>query len=80
MSESAFVVVRRGAALAFGLMIATEALAGAAQRTAFGTLPDGTLIEAITLTNGHGIRLASLPSEQRCRRWKRRTVAATWPM
>ena len=56
MSESAFVVVRRGAALALGLMIATEALAGAAQRTAFGTLPDGTLIEAITLTNGHGIR------------------------
>ena len=45
-----------GPRCALGLMIATEALAGAAQRTAFGTLPDGTLIEAITLTNGHGIR------------------------
>lgn len=56
MSESAFVVVRRGTALALGLMIAAEALAGTAQRTSFGILPDGTLIEAVTLTNGHGIR------------------------
>jgi aldose 1-epimerase len=43
-------------ALALGLMAAAPASAGTAQRTAFGTLPDGVRIEAVTLTNGHGVR------------------------
>jgi aldose 1-epimerase len=53
---SAFAVARRVVALVLGLLAATQALAGTAQRTAFGTLPDGTRIEAVTLTNGHGVR------------------------
>jgi aldose 1-epimerase len=56
VSEAAFVMARRGAALILGLMSATQAPAGSAQRTAFGTLPDGVPIEAVTLTNGHGIQ------------------------
>ena len=55
MSGSAFAAARRLGALVFGLM-AAQALAGTAQRTDFGTLPDGTRIESVTLTNGHGIR------------------------
>src|SRR5665213_1474636 len=37
-------------------MAAAQAMAGTAQRTTFGTLPDGVRIEAVTLTNGHGVR------------------------
>jgi len=46
----------RRVALVLGLMATTQAIAGGAERTAFGTLPDGVRIEAITLTNGHGVR------------------------
>jgi aldose 1-epimerase len=56
VSGSAFAAARRLGALVFGLMAAAQALAGTAQRTDFGTLPDGTRIESVTLTNGHGIR------------------------
>jgi aldose 1-epimerase len=37
-------------------MAAAQVLAGSAQRTIFGTLRDGVRIEAVTLTNGHGVR------------------------
>lgn len=56
MSESAFVQARRVGALLLGLAGAAQVLAGTAQRSAFGTLPDGVQIEAVTLSNGHGIR------------------------
>ena len=56
MSAAALVMARRGVALLLGLMTAAAALAGTAQRTPFGTLPGGVRIEAVTLTNGHGIR------------------------
>ncbi|HEV2700923.1 MAG TPA: aldose epimerase family protein [Steroidobacteraceae bacterium] len=56
MSHSAFAMARRLVALILALAVATDALAGGAQRSAFGTLPDGVAIEAVTLTNGHGIR------------------------
>lgn len=56
MSGSSFQAARRLGALVFSLMAAVHAIAGTAQRTAFGTLPDGTRIESVTLTNGHGIR------------------------
>jgi aldose 1-epimerase len=49
-------VARRVIALVLGLTAAAVALAGTAQRTSFGTLPDGVRIEAVTLTNGHGVR------------------------
>jgi aldose 1-epimerase len=56
VSKSAFAVTHRVVALAVGLMATAAAMAGSAQRTAFGTLPDGVRIEAVTLTNGHGVR------------------------
>ena len=56
MSDSAFAVARRLIALALGLMAAAQSVAGTAQRNAFGTLPDGVRIEAVTLTNDHGVR------------------------
>jgi aldose 1-epimerase len=56
VSGSALVVARRVIALVLGLMAVAQAPAGTAQRTAFGTLPDGVRIEAVTLTNGHGVR------------------------
>jgi aldose 1-epimerase len=43
-------------ALVLGVTATALALAGTAQRSSFGTLPDGVRIEAVTLTNGHGIR------------------------
>jgi aldose 1-epimerase len=55
VAESAFATARRGAALILGLLAAIQACAGSAQRSAFGALPDGTRIEAVKLTNGHGI-------------------------
>ncbi len=50
--------------LGLGVMLAA-ALPGAAQaadaqRATFGTLPDGRAVEAITLTNGHGMRVTVL--------------------
>jgi aldose 1-epimerase len=56
MSAAVFAVARRTVALVLGLLVATQALASTTQRTAFGTLPDGVRIEAVTLTNGHGVR------------------------
>jgi aldose 1-epimerase len=56
VSGSVFAVARRVLALVLGLLPAQLALAGAAQRSAFGTLPDGIQIEAVTLTNGLGVR------------------------
>lgn len=55
MSESALAMARP-LALLLGLAVASPVLAGSAQRSAFGTLPDGVPIEAVTLANGHGIR------------------------
>jgi aldose 1-epimerase len=37
------------------LGVAASARAGTAQRSAFGTLPDGVPVEAITLANAHGV-------------------------
>ena len=57
MSESAFVSGGAGRPRwLLGLMVAAQ-VAGAAPHSAsaFGTLPDGVAIEAVTLTNGHGI-------------------------
>jgi aldose 1-epimerase len=56
VSGSAFTVARQIAALLFGMLAAAQSIAGSAQRSTFGTLPDGTRIEAVTLTNGHGVR------------------------
>ncbi len=43
--------------LAAGLLLVPAATWGAsAQRTPFGVLPDGTAIEAVTLSNSHGVR------------------------
>jgi aldose 1-epimerase len=56
VSGSAFAVARRLVALGLGLMAAAQTLAAGAQRSAFGTLPDGVRIEAVTLSNGHGVR------------------------
>jgi aldose 1-epimerase len=56
VSGSALVAVRQVGALILGVMAAAQALAGTAQRSPFGTLPDGVRIEAVTLTNGHGVR------------------------
>ena len=56
MSGSAFTVARRIAALLFAALASAAAMAGTAQRSPFGTLPDGVQIEAVTLTNGHGMR------------------------
>jgi aldose 1-epimerase len=56
VSGSAFTVARQTAALLFGAMAAAQTIAGTAQRSSFGTLPDGVRIEAVTLTNGHGVR------------------------
>jgi aldose 1-epimerase len=42
--------------LAVGTLASVQAWAGTAQRSAFGTLPDGTPVEAITLANAHGVR------------------------
>ena len=49
-------MARQTAALLLAAMAAAQAMAGAAQRSTFGTLPDGVRIEAVTLTNGHGVR------------------------
>ena len=43
-------------AIALGTLCATPALAATAQRAAFGTLPDGTAIEAVTLTGSNGVK------------------------
>jgi aldose 1-epimerase len=56
VSGSALVAARQLSALMLAVMAAAQALAGTAQRTTFGTLPDGQRIEAVTLTNGHGVR------------------------
>jgi aldose 1-epimerase len=56
VSGSAFTVVRRSAALLFAALAAMQTMAGTAQRSSFGTLADGVRIEAVTLTNGHGVR------------------------
>jgi aldose 1-epimerase len=56
VSGSALVAVRQVGALILGVMAAAQALAGTAQRSSYGTLPDGVRIEAVTLTNGHGVR------------------------
>ena len=44
------------ATLAFALTLPAVAQAADASRAPFGTLKDGTPVEAITLTNGHGMR------------------------
>ncbi|MHA6719081.1 aldose epimerase family protein [Sphingomonas sp. RS6] len=44
------------AALMVATMIPATAFAGDATRANFGTLPDGRAVEAITLTNSHGMR------------------------
>ncbi len=41
--------------LALCSLAAAQAQAGTAQRSAFGTLADGTPIEAVTLSNAHGV-------------------------
>ena len=56
MSGSAFTVARQAAALLIGALAATQSIAGTAQRSTFGILPDGVRIEAITLANAHGVR------------------------
>jgi aldose 1-epimerase len=56
VSGSALVAVRQVGALILGVMAAAQALAGTTQRSSYGTLPDGVRIEAVTLTNGHGVR------------------------
>jgi aldose 1-epimerase len=56
VSGSAFTVARQTAALLFGVMAATQTIAGTAQRATFGILPDGVRIEVVTLANGHGVR------------------------
>jgi aldose 1-epimerase len=43
-------------ALCVAALMPVAAHAGEATRTSFGTLPDGRKVEAITLTNGHGMR------------------------
>ncbi|HEY6457408.1 MAG TPA: aldose epimerase family protein [Steroidobacteraceae bacterium] len=56
MSGSAFTVTRQAAVLLLGVMAAAQTMAGTARRSTFGTLADGGRIEAVTLTNGHGVR------------------------
>ena len=56
MSGSAFTVASQSAVLLVAALVTAQSMAGTAQRTTFGTLPDGVRIEAVTLTNGHGIR------------------------
>lgn len=56
MSESAFAPARGVVTLLLGLAAATQVMAGTAQRSTFGTMPDGAKIEVVTLNNGHGIR------------------------
>ncbi len=41
---------------AIGAMCATPALAATVERAPFGTLPDGTAIEAVTLTGANGVK------------------------
>jgi aldose 1-epimerase len=41
--------------LAVGTLASVQSWAGTAQRGAFGTLPDGVAIEAVTLANAHGV-------------------------
>jgi aldose 1-epimerase len=41
--------------LAVGTLASVQTWAGTAQRSAFGTLPDGVAIEAVTLANAHGV-------------------------
>lgn len=55
MSESAIVMARRAAALILMVLTAAQASAGTAQRSTFGVLSNGVRIEAVTLTNGHGV-------------------------
>src|SRR5580704_358857 len=49
-------MARGNAVLLFVALAAAQSMAGTAQRSTFGTLPDGVRIEAVTLTNGHGVR------------------------
>jgi aldose 1-epimerase len=55
VSGSALALLLRVAALGLGLTATTSVMAGA-QRSAFGTLPGGVPIEAVTLSNAHGVR------------------------
>jgi aldose 1-epimerase len=55
VSGSALTGARRTTALVLALTLGTQALAATAQRSTFGTLPDGVPIEAVTLTNAHGV-------------------------
>src|SRR4051794_3485924 len=49
--------IAAGALLACApIAAASPALAGTATRAAFGALPDGRAVEAVTLDNGHGLR------------------------
>jgi aldose 1-epimerase len=41
--------------LAVGTLAYAQTWAGTAQRSAFGTLPDGVPVEAVTLANAHGV-------------------------
>ena len=56
MGKTSFRRVAAGALLAATLSAASPALAGTATRAAFGALPDGSGVEAVTLDNGHGLR------------------------
>ncbi|WP_206244199.1 aldose epimerase family protein [Novosphingobium terrae] len=44
-----------GSGIALAIVMASQAQAGDMQRKPFGTMPDGTAVEAITLDNGKGI-------------------------
>ncbi|WP_329742014.1 aldose epimerase family protein [Dyella sp. A6] len=46
-----------GVSLAGVLLMPALALAATAQKSLFGTLPDGRAVDAVTLDNGHGIRV-----------------------
>ncbi|WP_267394310.1 MULTISPECIES: aldose epimerase family protein [unclassified Sphingomonas] len=49
-----FIAALLGAA-SMALTAASPALAATAQRSSFGTLPDGRAVPAVTLSNGHGV-------------------------
>ncbi len=55
LSGSVSMLARVTGLWAFWSLAAVQVEAGTAQRSAFGTLADGTQIEAVTLSNAHGV-------------------------